>query len=45
MMRVKYMRDRYMEDADQLFYSSTGDRNRFKLQCMGFRLDKGSMFL
>lgn len=44
MMRVKYMRDYFMEDADQLFCNPTGDRNRSKLQCMGFRLDKGSVF-
>lgn len=42
-MRVKYMRDDYIEDADQLFCKPTGVRNRFKLQCMGFRLDKGSI--
>ena len=44
MMRVTYMRDYYMEDSDQLFCNPTGDRNRFKLQYMGFRLDNGSVF-
>jgi hypothetical protein len=33
-----------MEDADQIFWNFTGDRSRFKLQCIRFRLDKRSMF-
>lgn len=44
MMRIKYMRDYYIEDADHLFYNPTWNNIKFKLQCMRFRLNKGSMF-